>query len=124
MPGTLRLLLPALLPSWRFFSGVGPSPRIEIREAGGLWQEAVPLPPRLPLAAMLRRLAWNPRWNARLYLVSLSERLAEAPDPHAEAELRTRLLAGRTGDWQVRLVFVSRKGEALERQTLWSSGTP
>ncbi len=125
MPGTLRLLLPALLPSWRFFSGVGPSPRIEIREPGGAWHEFAPRLTHVPLLRMLRRLVWNPRWNDRLYLVSLSERLAEDPTPHARREFEARIARDLPpGRWQFRLIFVFREGERLEREVLWSSADP
>ncbi|WP_108263213.1 hypothetical protein [Mangrovicoccus ximenensis] len=125
MPGTFRLLLPALLPSWRFFSGVGPSPRIEIREEGGLWREFGPRPAHVPPRRMLRRLFWNPRWNDRLYLASLAERMAEAPTAHSLSELRTRILRDLPpGRWSFRLIFVFDHGAGLEREVLWSSEDP
>ncbi|WP_172328620.1 hypothetical protein [Mangrovicoccus sp. HB161399] len=128
MPGTFRLLLPALLPSWRFFSGVGPSPRIEIRGADGLWRELAPRPAHVPVLRMLRRLAWNPRWNGRLYLVSLAERMVEEPTAHSLSELRSRIPAelppGTPPPAAFRLTFVFRRGDRLEREVLWSSEDP
>jgi hypothetical protein len=45
---TLKLLLPALIPSWRFFDTIAPSPRIEFtllktaQDASGAWREFRP----------------------------------------------------------------------------------
>lgn len=121
----ITLLLPALIPSWRFFKAVQPSPRIEWRIKGRVWRELSPLPRRLSFAHALGRLAWNPRWNEELYLVSLSERLIATEDPFAYAEL-TRRIAARTGrapaETEFRLVFLSRKREDIRRDVLFWSG--
>ncbi|HEX7872895.1 MAG TPA: hypothetical protein VF475_08300 [Sphingobium sp.] len=124
----LRLLLPALVPSWRFFDAVSASPRVDYAilaapdEAAGHWEEFRARPAVLRLGTMLRRLAWNPQWNENLYLVSLSERLMTATgvetQAHSQRELLRRVarhldrhgLSG-PGDYlQIRLRFVSRTG--------------
>lgn len=122
----LRLLLPALVPSWRFFDGVTASPRLDYALLPAAdaqvdhWHEFRPRPAALSPAAMLRRLFWNPEWNETLFLVSLAERLLNPATPesaaHSQREMLLRvardLVAGE-GDWlQIRLRLVSRSGPA------------
>jgi hypothetical protein len=120
----LRLLLPALVPSWRFFDAVTASPRVDyalLTAPNGVieqWHEFRPRPAFLPVGTMLRRLLWNPQWNENLFLVSLAERLMSATtlqtQAHSERELLLRVARhlGRNADtnaWlQIRLRFVSR----------------
>lgn len=112
----LSLLLPALIPSWRFFKTVGPSPRVEYRliHSGqpGTWQEDRPRPQRLGLGQMLRRMLWNPSWNEQLFMVSCAERLMEEETAHSLEELNLRIasqLMGRADcELQFRLVFLYR----------------
>ena len=52
----LKLLLPALIPSWRFFDTIAPSPRIEYAllhdpHAAAAWREFRPRPARPDAAA-------------------------------------------------------------------------
>ncbi|WP_349376656.1 hypothetical protein [Pseudophaeobacter sp.] len=105
-----------MIPSWRFFKTVAPSPRIEYRliEAGrvGDWQEDRPRPGHLGLGQILRRMLWNPEWNEQLYLVSCSERLIDEPSQHSVDEINlrvARLLPAGQQELQFRLVFVSRE---------------
>jgi hypothetical protein len=59
---SLKLILPALIPSWQFFSSVAPLPRVEYALQHNrstppeTWQEFRPCPDRVPLSAMLRRI--------------------------------------------------------------------
>ena len=128
----LALLLPALIPSWRFFDVIAPSPRIEYAlspgpDVGGVWREVRPRPNRVSPATMAWRLLWNPRWNETLFLVSCAERLADEPTAHGEDEIYRRIAADlwRADDadgegWLAfRLVFVSRDGDALVREVLF-----
>ncbi|QHQ37147.1 hypothetical protein [Algicella marina] len=125
----IRLLLPVLLPSWRFFPEVGPSPRIEYRllEHGrtGEWQPAWQRPGRLGPAAMLRRLFWNPDRNACLYATACAERLALDPSQHAIDEINRWLAAclhaGSATRMQFRLVFLVRDPDGEERRTIHES---
>jgi len=100
MIGTLKLLIPALLPSWRFFDTIGPSPRIQFTvlssesETPSQWQEFRPRPATLSLAQMLRRMLWNPSWNESLFLTSCAERLCQQPTPHSEDEILKRIRKG------------------------------
>ncbi|MET0363452.1 MAG: hypothetical protein ABW169_02245 [Sphingobium sp.] len=126
----LRLLLPALVPSWRFFDAVTASPRVDYAvlpapdAPAANWQEFRPRPAVLTPGAMVRRLLWNPQWNENLFLVSLAERLMSdttaETEAHSQRELLMRVarhLDRETGcdpgAWlQIRLRFVSRPGAA------------
>jgi hypothetical protein len=136
MLNALRLLLPALIPSWRFFDVIAPSPRIEYAllaspsDTAGDWREFRPRPDNVSIPTLLSRLVWNPRWNETLFVVSCAERLVDQPTAHSEDEIFKRIAAelGRQPDavtptpWLTfRLVFVSREGEAIERDVLFQS---
>jgi len=126
----LRLLLPALIPAWNFFDVIADSPRVEfalLADPGAppqTWQAYRPPPPSQNLGDMVKRLVWNPVWNETLFVVSFAERLMRQPTAHSEDEIFKRIAADaiRSGtDAQVwicfRLVFVSREGEDLTRET-------
>ena len=126
----LRLLLPAIVPSWRFFDMVTASPRLDFAllatpdEAAGAWQEFRPRAAVLTVGTMLRRLFWNAEWNESLFLVSVSERLMRAPTDDAAAPHQRELLLRVArhldrdegcdrGAWlQIRLRLVRREGPA------------
>ncbi len=133
MLASLKLLLPALIPSWRFFEAIAPSPRIEYaflkssQDAAGQWQEFRPRPAHLSFTAMLRRLFWNAPWNETLFLVSCAERLIENPTAHSQQEILTRIKTDlkktvpdmATASYlQFRLVFVSRHETELHKEIL------
>ena len=121
----ILLLLPALIPSWRFFREIAPSPRIDYRLDGGDWHRLCPRPPRLSPHQVLTRLVWNPQRNEELYLVTLSERLAEAPGRHSIDEINrraARLVAAPAGSrLQFRLIFMERDGDAVVACELYRS---
>lgn len=128
MRSLLKLLLPALIPSWNFFDVIAPSPRVEyarlrsIGDASGDWREFRPRPAQVPPLEMLKRLAWNPRWNESLFLVSCAERLTEEASAHSEDEIFKRIAADLVREpddaerpWLCfRLVFLGREAEARE----------
>ncbi|KMW60580.1 hypothetical protein AIOL_000742 [Candidatus Rhodobacter oscarellae] len=121
----LRLLLPALVPSWRFFKSIEPSPRVQWRAQDGVWEEFRPRPNMLTAQGYLRRLVWNPRWNEGLYLVSLSERLLDGQLSFSRAEI-LRIVAKEHPEiaaerLQFRLVFVARDGERIVEEVLYVS---
>jgi hypothetical protein len=89
----LRLLLPALIPSWNFFDVIAASPRLDYALDDGGWRAFRPRPQRVSAAAMLGRLVWNPRWNESLFVVSCAERLLTAPTAHSEDEIFRRIAA-------------------------------
>ncbi len=124
----LMLLLPGLIPSWKFFKAVEPSPRVQWRllsnpdQSGDHWQDFRPRPARISVATILKRMFWNPDWNEALYMVSLAERLTLNPTPHSTEQIFLRLqseidatlpAASRLPYLQFRLVFVHRDGGDL-----------
>ncbi len=130
---TVKLLLPALVPSWRFFDVIAPSPRVEftcLRSATDtpiIWHEFRPRPAQLPIRTLLRRLIWNPGWNDTLFVVSCAERLMDLPTDHSHTQILTRINAEiatkhpNTTHLQFRLVFVSRQGTELRKDITYVS---
>ncbi len=94
---TLKLLLPAIVPSWRFFDIIAPSPRIEYArltrkdEEPLIWQEFRPRPPKLSALSLTKRLFYNAHWNESLFLMSCAERLLAYPTRHSLDEIFDRL---------------------------------
>jgi len=76
-----KLLLPAIIPSWRFFDVIAASPRIQYvllnKQSENLseWQEYTARLRQLNPITILKRLFWNPHWNEYLFLVSCAERI-------------------------------------------------
>lgn len=131
-----KLLLPALIPSWRFFDEIAPSPRIEFslltntQETPENWQEFRPRPKQLSMKAMLKRMFWNPSWNESLFLVSCAERLAMNPTEHSRDEIFKRIAAELRKHsqnveakpyLQFRLVFVNHENNTLHKHTAYIS---
>jgi len=78
-----KLILPTIIPSWRFFDVIAPSPRIEyvlLDKNNKLlteWCEFRPRPQSLSFFSMLARMLWNVRWNENLFMISCAERIFE-----------------------------------------------
>ncbi len=91
----LKLWLPVICPSWRFFNAIGPSPRIEYAfdTAASQWQLFRPRPASLPLRQRLVRFIYNPEWNEYLYINGCAERVlnGEAPIERWALEIAQRL---------------------------------
>lgn len=140
MLNTLKLLLPVLIPSWRFFDVIAPSPRIEFRQLTSLaseepdkthhWQEFRPRPAQLSIFSMLKRMFWNASWNESLFLVSCAERLMANPSQHSYQEIAKRIkLELQSGGvditatpfMQFRLVFLSKDNQELSRHITYLS---
>lgn len=133
----LHLLLPALMPSWRFFDRIGPAPSLEFAltasrdGAGSHWQALRSRPIRVSPARMIAGLVWNPRGNESLYLVSCAERLLDDPSP-ARADRLWRRVARIVRDdeataasdlfLRVRVVETVREDGRLVRQVAFVSG--
>jgi hypothetical protein len=132
----LKLFLPALFPSWRFFDVIGPSPRIEYallstrQSAPGPWQPFRPRPARLSFGSMLARIFWNPGWNESLFVATCAERLIQDPSDERFREILDRIraeLARSSTDREVapflkvRVVFVSRQGPGLREDVAFVS---
>ena len=133
---TVKLLLPALIPSWRFFDTIAPSPRIEFtllkaaHDVPENWQEFRPRPAHLSLGSMLKRLFWNPRWNETLFLVSCAERLMENGAEHSAHEIAKRIqteleqkavYSRQMLYFKFRLAFVHRQGIRLQEDITFTS---
>ncbi len=80
MLSLLRLVLPALFPSWRFFQDVGPSPVVEVY-CDRAWVEARPRPDAVGVFGAGLTLVWNSDCAERLYLTSCAERFLAEPSP-------------------------------------------
>lgn len=95
----LKLFLPILFPSWRFFSSIGPSPRIDIgfvAERRDLPTEWIPLQlacGHFSFSKNIIRLFHNPLWNEQLFINTCAERLFEGGDKFYSEEIARRLLA-------------------------------
>lgn len=98
----IKLMLPILFPSWRFFSGIGVSPRFYVgfvSTEGGTpaeWVAFRPLPRLLSIWKILKQLIHNPQWNELLFLNSCAERLfagcSESDGDFYRQEIAMRLL--------------------------------
>lgn len=137
----LKLLLPALLPSWNFFDIITPSPRIEFtllnseKKPISEWVEFRPRPKKLSFLQMLKRLLWNPKWNESLFLASCAERImAHDTQSHVEHskneilkrieyEIKHKLTTNREIAiyFQFRLLFVQRKNSQLQKEVTFLS---
>lgn len=137
MLNTLKLLLPALLPSWRFFDFIAPSPRIQFTVLDSLddvptnWTLFRPRPASLSFAQMLRRMVWNPWWNESLFMVSCAERIVEQSSQHSEDEILKRIQhdldpssvsASHEGRYlQFRLLMIQRVDDELVEEVVFHS---
>ena len=90
----IKLILPVLFPSWRFFSRIGPSPRLEygFGNQPSRWHEFRPRPQGVHWLTGLRRLFHNPQWNEYLFVTCCAERLLEEPTQLLVDEIFARLL--------------------------------
>lgn len=135
MLSVLKLLIPALIPSWRFFDIIAPSPRIQFAllqsETTPVteWREFRPRPAHVSFMQMLGHMFWNPVWNESLFLVSCAERIMEQPTRHSEDEILKRIKtefvhsdADRSAThFQFRLLVVRREGEQMLREVVFES---
>ena len=130
MANIFALLLPAVVPSWRFFDRVTASPRIEVGvfQSGSpdslTWKDFRPRPARVGLCTMLVRMFWNPHWNESLYLVSLAERIVATGCEHAVRGVWERVEGSRFPEGRgvcFRVVMVSREGDDLVQQVAFQS---
>ena len=135
---TLKLLLPALIPSWNFFDVIAPSPRIQFAllnkedDTSHVWHEFRPRPVYISFIQMLKRMLWNPTWNESLYMVSCSERIIDKYTPHSEDEILKRIikelkntsensLLVNATHLQFRLIVIQRKDDQLHEELTFLS---
>ena len=136
---SVKLLIPAIIPSWNFFDSIAPSPRIQFSllksetDATRNWQEFRPRPQSVSLVKMLRRMFWNPRWNESLFLVSCAERIVSNSSPelmiHSEQEILKRIKNDllqkhksiTTSHLQFRLLFLKRQDSKINEEVTFVS---
>lgn len=134
---TARLLLPVLIPSWRFFDEIAPSPRLEYRlldsrsEEIQAWQTFQAIPQQLSIPELLKRLLYNPTGNERLYMTSCAERLMETVTEHSEMEINKRIIhhlrrtfTGKDrhcGSMQFRIRVIQRTDSQLQEEIVFIS---
>jgi hypothetical protein len=121
---SLRLLLPAIVPSWRFFDESDRENRAET------WIEFRPKPAVIAPIEFFNRLFWNPVRNEDLFLISCAERLLAYQSAHSQREIFARLQQAllRRGDLppeisslRFRLILVERQGDHLVRSVAYQS---
>jgi len=134
----LKLLVPALVPSWNFFDVITPSPRIQFTLFGlndddqTKWQEYRPRPAHLTLLQMIGRMLWNAKWNETMFLIGCAERLMVNPTPHSENEILNRMIDDFTKKnceidlndkthLRFRLIVVQRQGNVLKQEITYYS---
>lgn len=131
---SIKLLLPALIPSWNFFDIIAPSPRIQFallnsdHSVISLWQDFRPRPEKVTFLQTFKRLLWNPRWNESLYLVSCAERIMDNYTTHSENEILNRInndlqLKTAASYLQFRLVYIQKVGGELKKEVTFISRT-
>ena len=132
---TLSLILPVLIPSWRFFKAIEPSPRVQwsflsdVDSHARDWQDFRPRPLAVTPLQMLGRLFWNPAWNDTLFVVSCAERIEQQPTDHSITEIARRIQAdieqsqvdASAQFFRFRLVFVHRDGTGLVEDIVFLS---
>ncbi len=130
---TFWLLLPAIVPSWRFFDEIAPSPRIEYchfeKEVDKAeWQEFRPRPAHVSFPTMLTRMLFNPDWNESLFLMSCAERLMANPTDHSVNEISDRIRgdlresSDKVGEhYRFRLAFLHRHEGSIHREVTYLS---
>jgi len=140
MRNTLKLLLPAIIPSWRFFDIIAPSPRIQFALldsendpplAKRQWREFRPRPTHLSFLQMLGRMFWNPERNESLFMVSCAEHILQQPTQHSEDEILKRIIAELRANninrsvavthVQFRLLLIQRQNARLRQQVVFRS---
>lgn len=132
---TLLLVLPVLIPSWRFFKSIEPSPRVQWalfskrNSAPVVWHEFRPRPLAVTSLRMVLRLFWNPSGSDALFVVSCAERIQQDPTAHSIQEISRRIQSdlekmgmGVTDQMlRFRLVFMRREGGALVQEIVFLS---
>ena len=134
----LKLLLPALFPSWNFFDVIAPSPRIQFTlqnkedDLPHEWHEFRPRPIHISFIQMLKRMFWNQKWNESLYILSCAERLIEKYTLHSEDEILQRIIKEiddtpskdlllKPTHLQFRLIVIQRKNDQLHEELAFLS---
>jgi len=135
MMRVLQLLLPALVPSWKFFKSIQPSPRVQWRlianaeDTDSQWNEFYLRPDKVSWSETVLRVFWNGQWNEKLFMVSLAERLTAYPNNagvdeifrRIKAEIKSRALVDDASNLQFRLLHVFRAGDEIVSEVTFLS---
>jgi len=119
----LQLLFPILIPSWRFFDEIAPSPRIEFTSAQNgaplKWQPLCSTPQTLSIWQIIGRLFYNAKRNEDLFMASCAERLIQGEEHFATPHILS-YIARHYGvcdtPIQFRLIFHYRENNQIVRQ--------
>lgn len=93
MLNIFKLILPIIVPSWRFFDVIAPSPRIQYTLLDNEnvivseWSEFRPRPRHMSLLTMLKHMLWNAKWNESLFMISCAERILERSPSWEQSEI-------------------------------------
>lgn len=125
----LKLMLPVMIPSWRFFDVIAPAPCLEIAilddkyDPKRAWRQFRPRSKALSTHDLLRRMFWNARWNESLFLTSLAERLMHGEEAFAKREIFARIAKDIDvqGFMQFRLVFSYRDEDEIVSDVVYTS---
>lgn len=129
------LILPIVMPSWRFFDVIAPAPHIEFGWADSAtsnalaWRPFLPTPATIDWPLRLRHLWSNAARNETLYLLACADQVCYATSARAAAEIRARLeraLANGSLDRQgpylcLRIRTVVRVGTELQETVAYSA---
>jgi hypothetical protein len=126
----LALMLPALVPSWRFFDVIAPSPRIHFRLMNKDsviqdWQEFNPRPAHVSVFAMFARMPWNARWNEQLFVMSCAERILAGSNDQGKFDIAREIamrvannvaiqIAPNATQLQLQIMLAQRVGDAIQ----------
>lgn len=124
-----KLFLPVIIPSWRFFDVIAPSPRIELTflerqdDLPQEWQEYRPRPETLAIPDLLRRVVWNADWNESLFLMRCAERLVDGEEEFCREEIFKSIKRDYPEKKFVkfRLIFHAREGNDMEKHLVYMS---
>lgn len=119
MRNIFKLFIPAIIPSWRFFDFIAPSPRIEVRffknkpTQNQKWMEFLPASNTASPIKILSHLFYNPHRNQRLFMAACAERIAQDHCPYAKRDIETAIRSSsyhlNSTHFQYRLKFIYRE---------------
>ena len=129
------LILPIVIPSWRFFDVIAPAPHIEYGWADSAtssafaWWPFLPTPATIAWPLRLRHLWSNAARNETLYLLACADQVCYAASARAATEIRARLeraVANGSIERQglylcLRIRTVERVGTALQETVVYST---
>ena len=95
----LKLLLPILFPSWRFFRCIDPSPRLEygycesLKDQPERWYPLEKPLQHFNYVSAIFHLFFNPTWNQQLFMNTCAEHLFEGANERWESFIVRRIMS-------------------------------